>query len=372
LIAEAAEAASSATAAAATATATDTDTDNKAMNVWAFMADHLDRYSTTKDLWKLDDDILREAAFAAGITRVDNPTHYFGAEAYNDWADFLTAVYGAGERQPSLWQALKCARQAWQAKASAPKDLKPFGGEKNMRTALFSVIKVEDAGSEQLSDGSTPISRQCDFCKKETTVTVRTAALLHKLTGESQFFCPFCVRNDHHTRKRNNILVLTLRGMVGYLFHFCYFGKVPKLFLSELEDLLAVHVAIGRQNPLFVYDPETYCWFIDFAKVGNTKRKIRVTEVIRTVNEMVSAFNPYDYIKDFKSHKFVDRFAEAINDFYSRRYRPKDKPICAPTLLQCASDMRDHQKEHTTVAKKVDIGVFRDFLPSSFQLHARR
>jgi len=344
-------------------------------NVFDFMARHLDSHSVTipdhkASLWTINRDILEESASLAGFLYLDQLDCDLSTNDYEDWADLLKMTYAAGERQPKLSTALQEAREAWLRLAEPQTNETP--GEDDMRSALFAEVKVEDAGAEQLSDCVTVTSHQCDFCKKEASVNGRTGALLQRLTGDNQFFCSFCVRNDFHTKKRKDVLILTLRALIGYLYYFCYFGKTPRLFLSEVGDMVTIHVAIGRQNPLFVYDPDTFCWFVDFSKVGTTKKKVPVAEVIRTVNEMISAFNPYNHIKEFKSHKYSERFAEAIMDFYQRRYRPQAKAVCAPTLLHCASDMREQQKDHTTTTKKIDIAVFRDFLPGSFKLNPRR
>ena len=241
-----------------------------------------------------------------------------------------------------------------------------------MRNTGFSEVAIEDAGSHQLWDGSTLISRQCDFCLKETPVHTRTGILLRRISGASQFYCLFCVRHDCHTKKRKHVLIVTLRGLIGYLYNSCYQGKAPKLYVSELEDMLRLHVAVGEQNPVFSYDPESYCWLVDFTKIGTTQHKIPVAEVLRTINEMISAFNPYELIPDFKSNKLVEKYKEAIDDFYSKRYRPEGKRICAPTLVGCARETREMVTNNVTKYVKLDLAGYRNFAPNELRFNSRR
>lgn len=314
---------------------------------------------------------------------------------YQDWAAVLKRTYGWPEREPYLWQCLRSARLDWRQycrigtsmvySASTGKaksatinqstivarntPVKPRIGA-NIMYSTFSDIKVEDV-SKELLDKNEIISKQCEFCGKEMVVHFRVGQYLRKLTKGSNFYCQFCVRHDIHTRKQHHVFLFTLRALIGYLHSACYFGKTPRLYMSEIDDMIAEHVAIGHQNPLFLYDPETYCWFVDFNKVGSGDRQLPVSEVIRTVNEMVSAFNPYNNIREFKGSKYVDRFRESIMTFYEQRFRPPGKRLCAPTLSGCASEIREGGTG-VNANKKLDLSSYRDFLPADFKLSPRR
>ncbi|RLC33787.1 hypothetical protein DRH14_04300 [Candidatus Shapirobacteria bacterium] len=317
----------------------------------------------------------------SGLLGLTDRDYEYTQDEYANWARPLNVEYGFTFPQNicrATWVELKEARNVWRKMVSdesvdmtARTPVKGTG-DNPMTQPFFSTVDIEDRGDD-LRDEETSISRQCDFCGKEMTVPRHTGELLQKLS-HGGFHCSFCVRHDFHTRKKKNILILTLRGLIGYLFHFCYFGKKPRLYLTQIHDLINNHIEVGRLNPTFVYDADTFCWFIDFTKVGKSKRKIPVEEVIRTINEMISAFNPYDNIKDFKSHILTERYQEAIIDFYKNRYRPEGKHICAPTLSGCATDMREQSTGTgtTTTTKKVDIKAYRDFLPQDCKPHTRR
>ena len=234
-------------------------------------------------------------------------------------------------------------------------------------------VEVEEATSQgDLQDSATTVYRKCDFCGKEAVVHERTGLLLDTLTAERGFFCPFCVRNAFHTKNRKHVLIMTFRGLIGYMYHICYFGREPRLYLSQLHDLIQQHVAVGELNPLFTYDPSTFCWFVDFSHVGETKKKIPVQEVIRTTNEIISAFNPYSNIRGFKSQVLTLRYKEAIMEWYQNRRRPEGKAILSPTMKGCADERREVKEGNSTTFKKVDVTVYRDFLPQNMRFHARR
>jgi len=332
---------------------------------------------------------LWRAACAASLLGVGDREYDFTMEDYQRWALTISKKYSWQDRRPQwLWNGLSLSRNAWRkekvghlhisSRLATPKretEQKELEGDNTMGPGLlttFSNVDIEDEGSN-LQDEGTTISRKCDFCEKEAVVYKKTGDLLDRISPAG-FFCSFCVRHNFHTKYRRNVMIVSFRGLIGYLYHFCYFGKKPRLYLSQICDLIDAHVKIGHLNPVFVYDPDTYCWFIDFNKVGASKKRVPIKAITETINEIASAFNPYDYIKDFKSNVYVGRFAEAVNDFYHKRYRPDGKRICIPSLLHCACDMRETKAENanTVTQKKVDISVYRNFSPPDCKIHNRR
>ncbi len=324
-------------------------------------------------------------ALLLGIKHPDLPNVELGTQDYIRWSNVLKCQYGWGERTPhGLWRLIESARKEWaMSKRQESSDLgsksqpveRPMTESNGSVRESFSEIHVEDVSMEQnpsslLLDGQR-IYRKCSFCTKECLVLPRTGKIISRLIGtENDFYCPLCVRQCLHTRRRRNVLILTFRGIIGYIYKAGYFGRRPRLYVSQIQDLIDLHVQIGYQNPLFLYDPETFCWFVDFERVGNSKKKIPIDEVYLTVNELISAFNPYSYIKDFKSWKIVERYEEAINDFYEQRFRPEGKRILAPTLKQVGADTRDGTVQKQD--KKLNFDEHRNFLPADLLLHARR
>lgn len=204
--------------------------------------------------------------------------------------------------------------------------------------ARFSEVLIEDQSGDLL-DGNINICQVCTFCRKESLVHPKQSELIKSLLGHRKFYCAFCLRHDFHTKKKKDILILSMRGIIGYLYYNNYAIKDNTMYVSEIEDLINSHIEIGLANPLFSYDPESYCWFVNFSKVGaNQPGKVSVDEVINTVIELVSAFNLYDHILDFKGNKLIAKFEEAILDFYKKRYRPEGRRILSPTLAGCIQE----------------------------------
>jgi len=322
---------------------------------------------------------------------------------YQDWANVLEQTFRWAVRRPTkLWFALKNARNEWLENSATAADKRTIEPTKASTPPTTTVIKVTSSGARKmdraytaisdvdieddyedasangdLHDHQTNIFRMCDFCNKETAVHDRTGQLLHQLTGDRGFYCPFCVRHDFHTKKRKHVLALTFRGLIGYMYGICYFGREPRIYLSQLEDLVQQHVDVGHLNPLFVYDPETFCWFVDFAKVGESKKKMPMHEVLCTANEIISAFNPYNYIRGFKSNLFTKKYSKAITEWYNHRRRPEGKAILSPTMKNCADERRETKETNqhnytTTKYKSVDVSIYRDFLPHHMRHHTRR
>jgi hypothetical protein len=109
------------------------------------------------------------------------------------------------------------------------------------------------------------------------------------------------------------------------------------MYLSELKEYIELHERLGSNNPLFLYDPESYCWFIDFSKVGRHKKELSLKYVLATTAEILASFNLYKYYPDLQGYPLYQKFHDAILEFYSKRSRPADKRILSPTLIKCGT-----------------------------------
>jgi hypothetical protein len=162
--------------------------------------------------------------------------------------------------------------------------------------------------------------------------------LLDKLSGPAAFYCPFCLRHNLHTKNNRNVLILSFRSIIGYFYYQNYifsYSESQKIWLSELEDFITAHVEAGETNPLFVYDPETLFWFVDFSRVGNSKKKVPLEEVLKTVVNILTCFNFSETIPNLKMSAFYSKYKTAIESFYERRYRPDERKILVPTFAGC-------------------------------------
>jgi hypothetical protein len=197
-------------------------------------------------------------------------------------------------------------------------------------------VTIEEINTHGEIEGESEIPyRRCNFCSKETTLRPAAAALASQLSGANNFYCTFCLRHKFNTKNGRNTLMLSFRGLIGYYYYAFYtLPKVPIIYLNQLNDFINLHVEIGKQNPLFFYDEESYLWFIDFSRIGKIKGQLPIEEVLKTISEIIMSFGLFDYIKDVKPHLFYKKYEEAVQIFYHQRKRPDNARILSPTLVK--------------------------------------
>jgi hypothetical protein len=185
-------------------------------------------------------------------------------------------------------------------------------------------INLQKFSVKKKPEGEGEISYQCAFCEKITTLDPPHRAMCKRLSDDL-FYCPFCLRHGFHHKSNRDVLILTWRGIFGYLYYSKYAIRGGNLSLSEIGDVIRNHAIVGLKNPVFSYDPESYLWFIDFGRVGIGRKKLDLQDILTTTEEICSVF-PVD------STKVYLRFDPAIRKFFSHRYRPDDTKILCPTL----------------------------------------
>lgn len=184
-------------------------------------------------------------------------------------------------------------------------------------------------------DAAGPEQCRCNFCGKEVVSTQGTTRYQERLSGPGRFFCTFCLRHGFNHRGSRDTLVLTFRGIIGYYYYAFYaLSKQVWMYASEIEDYAAAHAEVGGRNPLFAYDPETYLWFVDFSRVGESKRRLALAEVLKTVGEVLLSFNLYENVADIRVRDVYQKFAEAVVRFHQTRTRPDGARVLAPTLVK--------------------------------------
>jgi hypothetical protein len=223
------------------------------------------------------------------------------------------------------------------------------------------VIIEELKVSDNLDDG-TKVYSKCHFCEKVTLANKDQRMYCEKLVGSNKFYCTFCLRNDLYGKAADHIYLLTFRGLIGY-YYYCFYA-IPRqstMQLSELNDMISLHYLLAIQNPLWRYDQETFCWFIDFSKIGKSKRKLSVESVLQTVVLALSAFSMYDNIRSCTPHKFYDKYKQGIMDFYNDRIRPKEK-ILTPTLISCGIPKITYDSQ-----RAIPVDIVKNFLPCNME-----
>ena len=228
-------------------------------------------------------------------------------------------------------------------------------------------------------DNGVNVSRKCNFCEKETIAQPEIQRLTEKLCHPNKFYCSFCLRNNLNTKDNKHILMLTFRAIFGYFYYEFYQQPktVPAMYLSEIQDYIDSHRDVGMHNPLFNYDPESYVWFIDFRRVGTSKKKISIEDVKQTVVNILASFNLASTVPGITMNKLYQKYQEAIDDFYTKRYRPEGKALLCPTLKNCgniawggittpawqANQQYQHQTPQTQQSPKMTLEDIKGFLP---------
>jgi hypothetical protein len=216
-----------------------------------------------------------------------------------------------------------------QAAAAAPVVVEPKKKSLNM----IDIIQADDALDEGVK-----VSRKCNFCEKETVAQPEVQRLAEKLCAQKKFYCNFCLRHSLHTKDNRHTLMLSFRAIFGYFYYeFYHHPKSPQMYLSEIQDYIDLHRDIGLNNPVFSFDPESYVWFVDFRRVGTGKKKISIEDVQKTVIDILASFNLAQTVTGCDLNKLYQKYREAIDDFYTKRYRPEGKRLLIPTLKGCGN-----------------------------------
>lgn len=233
------------------------------------------------------------------------------------------------------------------------------GKDRKIRTEVQKVTITPVPGD--LTDG-VRLSGQCNFCGKVTMFHRSLRKCCERLCGPHKLYCSFCIRNDFYQRYSKNIMMITFRGIIGYYYYCFTHGKNWSMTGHDLQDLINLHVKLGNQNPLFRYDHESFCWFIDFAKVGTGKRKMPVESVLETIVQMLAAFNFYEHAKDVSPAKLYNKYKEAVLDFHHHRRRPANLRLLAPTLYGCGIPF-----DHVNSNRAIPSDLLKNFTPELLQ-----
>lgn len=218
-------------------------------------------------------------------------------------------------------------------------------------------VEVDLIETNQLSEF---VSKNCFFCHKLVKSDCESFKTIHNMTG-NRFFCPFCIRNNFHHRSNRNILAMSYRGIFGFYYYRMYLNNKKnhrKLWWSEINSMIENHIKIGISNPVFIYDPETFMWFIDFNKVGSKKRKLPYHSVKKTAKQILESFRMEETTKYHQIEKRVwQKFEKSLDIYHAKRQRPKDRRFLIPTLSQILATERQRFFERT-----------REFLPQNFKI----
>ena len=192
--------------------------------------------------------------------------------------------------------------------------------------------KKEESLTNKLSE---IIYYECAFCEKTEGLYTAQRKICEKLSG-ADYYCTNCLRHGFNTKLNKNILPLSFRAIPGYFYYELYLYAITrKMWIGEINDYIISHEMAGNLNPVFTYDQESMLWFIDFNKVGKGRKKIKLSDVMKTISNILVCFNLQDNIPTVKTAKLYEKYNEAITKFYTHRYRPNEKKLLIPTLSGC-------------------------------------
>jgi hypothetical protein len=262
--------------------------------------------------------------------------------------------------RPHLIQTLEALQMGGQIKRSAPKP------------SQVTVVRIEEIDTPGLMvEGGRNLCR-CNFCGKEIDLS-RTANFCPMIAGD-RFYCTFCLRNRYHHRDQRHVLMLTFRAVLGYYYYALYAqAKQTLMYVSEIGEFAETHAAVGLQNPVFNYDPESYIWFVDFTRVGLGRGKVPVEQVLMTISQILMSFNLFEVVKDIRPYKLYKKYEEAVMLFYHQRHRPEGSRLLNPTLIKTGAG--DYAAEKLAVhgysttgsydaKRKIDYDETRRFTPT--------
>lgn len=229
-----------------------------------------------------------------------------------------------------------------------------YGKKTEVQKVTFTEIETETL------DHGLKVYCKCNFCNKLTAVTPHSRFFSDRLASQNRFFCNFCIRNDYYQPNHQNVLILTYRGIIGY-YYYAYntAPKTPTMYSVDIQDYIDLHVKCGLQNPIFQYDSETLCWFVDFGKIGKTRKKMPVESVLTTIIEQLACFNLYDNVRGSSPSKLYKKYENAVTEFYQHRTRVNDERIFAPTLWGC-----DIPTRCPAGVRAIPVDILSSFTPS--------
>lgn len=197
----------------------------------------------------------------------------------------------------------------------------------------FSKIEIFPIPNELNVISERPIIT-CFFCQKTKRIEEKSIRMIKRLSGKKETFCEFCSKNKFYEEEiSKNILILSFKNIINYYVKEKY-CRLEEMWKSEIEDLIDKHVFIGMSCPIMIYDEETKNWFADFSRIGEEKNKINIKEIYDIISNIIDAFKIKEEFPKFDLITFIKKYYDAIELFYIKRFRPKNKKILCPTFYE--------------------------------------
>jgi hypothetical protein len=131
----------------------------------------------------------------------------------------------------------------------------------------------------------------CLFCDKEVLISQSNLRKMPRSLVENDFFCRFC------NLRKNSLpatFAFSLKALIHH-YHESFYLKGSQLWASQIEDMVEQHRISGLKNSSMDYDDESFNWFVDSSLVGDGEEKVGVDEVYKSIIEMISCFNMWNF-----------------------------------------------------------------------------
>lgn len=105
------------------------------------------------------------------------------------------------------------------------------------------------------------------------------------------------------------------------------------MWKSQIQDLIDEHINLGLKLIVLYYDEESQNWFIDFSRIGTEQNQVNIEEIYNFVEKVIlCVFNAKNNFTFCDIDLFIKKYYDAIESFYQKRFRPKNKKVLCPTF----------------------------------------
>jgi hypothetical protein len=73
-------------------------------------------------------------------------------------------------------------------------------------------------------------------------------------------------------------------------------------------------------------------WFVNFSRVGTSKKKIPLEEIHKTIVSILASFNLSEMVPGISIPALFAKYRDAVDGFYRKRFRPENRRLLIPTL----------------------------------------
>lgn len=190
---------------------------------------------------------------------------------------------------------------------------------------------INQAMADELTDA---FYKTCSRCGKDVLITPETVKHIPKSLIDGIFYCRFCLTHGFDTK---HPLIFSFKSLICHLHDIYEAGQSTNVkYHCQLFDFIDAHRDAGIKSFCLSYDDESFNWFMDGSLVGEGNGKIQTNEVLKTVVEIISCFNPSKNFMDCR-----DVYKEIKDSIEAAATGSVENNVIVPLLPQ-----HRHSKNH--------------------------